>query len=259
MLQHYSYSLPSTLRGRASRRGVKRKFDSFRCGYSSSSDSSNALETVSSPNIGQRQDRKKQLSLFHFEQKVLSTPVCQVNDAGAYFGRERVQSMDLDLSVAYKSSSFFNPSSSSPSTSSSSSFSLTGSSNVAIDSLESRGGKQQLGIKMFFNSTTSSRSNNNGEKRGLHAASIEKKEGLIETCVFCIVPQRQVFPGMASLSCAFCNRSSCPDCVTYCEICNQEFCKFCITTNYDHSFDKTVCLDCNGSNNDGASKIVYSF
>ena len=261
MLQYYSYSLPSTLGGRASQRGVKRKFDSFRCGYASSSEPSNSPQNLPSPISGQQQDRKKQQSLFRCGGYTLSTPLNQHDDADAYacFGGERVQSMDLDLSVAYKSTSSFTPSSSCISTSSVPSFPSSSTSLVGSDSVKSRGGKQQLGIKMFFNSITSTRLDHDGRDLTSDAALKEGKGGIIETCVFCISPKGQVFPRMTSVSCAFCNRSSCPDCITDCEICNYAFCKLCITTNYDYVFDKIVCLDCNTQHNDDASKIVYSF
>ena len=226
MLQYYSYSLPSTLRGTASHRGVKRKYDSLRCGYAPSFESPKGSQFVTTPPGSNHCDHKKQQIEFDSERNTFSTPVNHHGDAGACFGLERVQSMDLDLSITRKSSSFTTcPSSSFPL--SQSPYSSSISSAFEFDSLESRGGKQQLGIRMFFNSSTSSPSNGKGEDRKLDAVSNGGNINLPETCLFCITPHRHFVSRMTSVSCTFCSRSSCSDCITDCENCNFAFCKFC--------------------------------
>lgn len=260
MLQYYSYSLPSTLAGVPCTRGVKRKFESLRCGYTSS-DSPNVSQSLLSPISGQYGDRKRQQAPQQHKERHFSTPVNEFGGQNSNSERERVQSMDLDLSVACKSSSSL----SATPTSSSASFASSISSSYGLDSQTSKGRKQQLGIRMFFNTTAPVNNTEGRRGREIQTAVCGRKENHIETCIFCIRPPeyvqeaQQVFYRMTSTSCAFCNRSSCSDCITDCVICHHEFCKFCITTNYNESFDRTVCLDCDKSENDGVSKMEYSF
>lgn len=49
-------------------------------------------------------------------------------------------------------------------------------------------------------------------------------------------------------TCAYCARPSCVlKCLSVCEGCGHNFCKFCATINYDMSFERVMCLDCNSS------------
>jgi hypothetical protein len=48
--------------------------------------------------------------------------------------------------------------------------------------------------------------------------------------------------------CAYCTKIACtdkPDCGSLCAVCGDFFCRFCATLNYDLSFERMLCLDCN--------------
>ena len=46
------------------------------------------------------------------------------------------------------------------------------------------------------------------------------------------------------VTCIYCERPACPDCMSECERCHQIFCSFCSTQEYGSTYTRTFCLDC---------------
>lgn len=69
----------------------------------------------------------------------------------------------------------------------------------------------------------------------------ERKSSL--HCHVCIKPH---LSDRSLAKCTFCERLSCRSdgCIRQCEMCEQPYCVFCSATNYDGTFERTFCLDC---------------
>lgn len=52
---------------------------------------------------------------------------------------------------------------------------------------------------------------------------------------------------MVMISCQFCSHIGCRHCTPQCFSCGDHFCKNCSLQNYDCSFERTICIDCNCS------------
>jgi hypothetical protein len=50
---------------------------------------------------------------------------------------------------------------------------------------------------------------------------------------------------MVMISCQFCSHIGCSHCTPQCFCCGDRFCKNCSLQNYDSSFERTICIDCN--------------
>lgn len=47
--------------------------------------------------------------------------------------------------------------------------------------------------------------------------------------------------------CCFCMKVGCAACVSSCDACSEVFCLHCSTSNYSTSYERILCLDCQGS------------
>jgi hypothetical protein len=56
---------------------------------------------------------------------------------------------------------------------------------------------------------------------------------------------------MVLLSCQFCSHVGCSHCTPQCFCCGDRFCKNCSLQNYELSFERTICIDCNCSSAHG--------
>ena len=52
---------------------------------------------------------------------------------------------------------------------------------------------------------------------------------------------------MMIIHCQFCSHIGCIYCTPQCFVCGERFCKNCSLQNYDTSYERTICIDCNCS------------
>ena len=97
---------------------------------------------------------------------------------------------------------------------------------------------------------------NNNQKSAPKLSSESQTSFSKSLCIFCINFNSINLSRFESVEvyCQFCMRFSCKNCIKKCECCLLEFCKFCITTNYDSSYDRLFCLDCQSQYNNDKSK-----
>lgn len=50
---------------------------------------------------------------------------------------------------------------------------------------------------------------------------------------------------MVQYECAFCSKDGCLTCIHPCFMCSYRFCCNCSLVNYDYSYERWVCIDCN--------------
>ena len=62
-----------------------------------------------------------------------------------------------------------------------------------------------------------------------------------DSCQCCF---RLVTDAIISQRCSFCMKTGCRSCMKGCELCYELFCLHCSTSNYNNSYERILCLDC---------------
>ena len=62
-----------------------------------------------------------------------------------------------------------------------------------------------------------------------------------DSCQCCF---RLVTDAVISQRCSFCMKTGCRSCMKGCELCYELFCLHCSTSNYNNSYERILCLDC---------------
>jgi Cd27 binding protein (Siva) len=65
-----------------------------------------------------------------------------------------------------------------------------------------------------------------------------------DTCQCCF---RLVSDLTISHRCSFCMKVGCLECMNSCELCIEFFCSHCSTKNYSSTYERILCLDCDGN------------
>lgn len=74
----------------------------------------------------------------------------------------------------------------------------------------------------------------------------EQQNIILPLCGTCdsILDEEQA---MIMIYCQFCSHVGCVHCTPQCFVCGERFCKNCSLQNYDSSYERTICIDCNCS------------